>query len=488
MRSHPAKLPPPPRIRASALLLALVLPACGNAADGASRGGAGSGATAVPAGSGWRDDAPGVRHRISADALPAPGATRSSSNGPQVVPMPAGARLRVPAGFRIDLFQAGLTNPRVLRVAPNGDVFVAETGAGRVRVLRAGAGARAPDRNEVFASGLDAPFGIAFFPPTGEPRFVYVATTNTVVRFPYASGDLKARGLAETVVSQLAPTSDGHSTRDLAFSRDGSRMFISVGSASNVADGLPAKSGAEVRAWEAAHGLGAAWGDEERRADVLVASPEGSGLRAFATGLRNCAGLAVSPAAGDLWCVTNERDGLGDDLVPDYATRVREGAFYGWPWWYLGDHEDPRRRGERPDLQGKITVPDVLFKAHSASLGLTFYGAAANAPAAFPSEYTGDGFAALHGSWNRAERTGYKVVRILMRAGVPTGEYEDFLTGFVVDGARVWGRPVGIAVGQDGALLVSEDGNGTVWRIAPEAPSTQGKGKVKGGPAAPAKR
>jgi glucose/arabinose dehydrogenase len=171
-------------------------------------------------------------------------------------------------------------------------------------------------------------------------------------------------------------------------------------------------------------------------------------------------GLALQ-ANGTPWCSTNERDGLGDDLVPDYVTRIRENAFYGWPWYYIGDHEDPRRAGERPDLKDKVTIPDVLLQAHSASLGMTFYQGNN-----FPSEYRGDGFAALHGSWNRSKRTGYKVVRIRMKDGVPTGEYEDFVVGFVVNDDQVWGRPVGVAVAHDGALLISEDGNGTIWRVS----------------------
>ena len=194
---------------------------------------------------------------------------------------------------------------------------------------------------------------------------------------------------------------------------------------------------------------------------MLAFDPDGKRPGVFATGIRNCVGLATHPVTGDLYCSTNERDGLGDNLVPDYVTRVREGAFYGWPWFYIGNNEDPKHRGERTDLKGKITVPDVLLQAHSASLGLTFYNGNQ-----FPPEYSGDGFAAEHGSWNRSKRTGYKVVRIRMKDGVPTGEYQDFVTGFVVDDSSVWGRPVGVAVAHDGALLVSEDANGTIWRIS----------------------
>jgi glucose/arabinose dehydrogenase len=215
-----------------------------------------------------------------------------------------------------------------------------------------------------------------------------------------------------------------------------------------------------TQTWSSTHPLGAVWGSESDRADVLSFAPDGKRLGTFATGIRNCVGLAVHPTTGDVYCSTNERDGLGDNLVPDYVTRVREGAFYGWPWFYIGSNEDPHHAGERPDLKEKVTIPDVLIQPHSASLGLTFYNASA-----FPSEYSGDGFAAEHGSWNRSRRTGYKVVRIRLKDGVPTGEYEDFVTGFVINDSDVWGRPVGVAVARDGALLVSEDGNGTIWRI-----------------------
>jgi glucose/arabinose dehydrogenase len=332
-------------------------------------------------------------------------------------------------------------------------------------VLRAADGAESPATNQIFAQGLDRPFGIAFYPAGQDPQWVYVANNNAVVRFPYRSGDLQARGAAEVIVPRLSENTGGHSTRDVAFSRDGKRMFISVGSGSNVGEGM-GKNPPDLAAWEAAHGLGAAWGSEANRADILVTDPEGHApLRTFATGIRNGVGLAVNPTTGDLWVSTNERDGLGDDLVPDYITRVKEGGYYGWPWYYLGNHEDPRHAGQRPDLAGKAIVPDVLLQAHSASLELTFYTAKKGA-AAFPKEYRGDGFAAFHGSWNRTLRTGYKVVRVRLKDGVPTGEYEDFLTGFVVDNANVWGRPVGVAVAHDGALLVSEDGNNTIWRVA----------------------
>ncbi len=414
----------------------------------------------------WRHAAPGVKYHITFADLPPPYSTRSAGNGPRVVPRPAGAKLSVPPGFSVREFASGLSNPRLIRVAPNGDIFVAETGARRIRVLRAAAGANTPSVNRIYASHLDRPFGIAFYPPGQNPRWLYVANNNAVVRFPYRSGDLEARGPAQVVVPRLCESHGGHSTRDIAFSQDGRRLFISVGSGSNAAEGMPRKDAAQIRAWEAVHGLGAAWGAEMNRADILVTDAEGrEPLHPFATGIRNGVGLAVDPATGVLWVSTNERDGLGDDLPPDYITRVKEGGFYGWPWYYLGNHEDPRHAGERPDLARRVLVPDVLLQAHSASLEMTFY-TVTSGPAAFPKEYRGDIFAALHGSWNRHSRTGYEVVRVRVQNGVPTGEYDDFLTGFVVNNRSVWGRPVGVAVAHDGALLVTEDGNGVLWRVA----------------------
>ena len=416
----------------------------------------------------WQRQAPGAQHHFKVAELPKPFETKSAGNGPQVVPAPTNATPAVPPGFTVKLFAKGLQNPRLVRAAPNGDIFIAETGRDRIRVLRAADGADAPTENQIFAEGLRGPFGISFYPPGDKPQWIYVANNNSVVRIPYRSGDLKASGEPEVIVPKLADTTGGHTTRDVVFSKDGKRMFISVGSGSNVAEQMSKKTPEEIRAWEADHGVGAAWGPEANRAAILVTDPEGrQPLRSFATGIRNGVGLAVHPETGDLWVSTNERDGLGDHLVPDYVTRVKEGGFYGWPWFYIGDHEDPRHAGERPDLAGKAIVPDVLQASHSASLQMTFYTAVSGA-AAFPADYRGDAFAALHGSWNRTIRTGYKVVRVLLKHGVPTGQYDDFLTGFVIDNHSVWGRPVGVTVAHDGALLVTEDGNGTIWRVAYE--------------------
>jgi hypothetical protein len=402
----------------------------------------------------WRADKPGLVRLIRPADLPKPGATASSANMSHVVSRPAAAVPQVPAGFKVELLADGLNGPREIRTAPNGDIFVAETRSGRIRVFRLSEDGSKVTGNEIYARSLNRPFGIAFF-PSDHPQWIYVANTDSVVRFRYQDGDMKAAGKPETVVAEL-PSGAGHSTRDIVFTKDGKRMLVSVGSASNDAEGSRG-----VAAGDAKSVLGAGSGSESRRADVLSFHPDGTDPKIFATGIRNCVGLAVHSGTGDAYCSTNERDGFGDNLVPDYVTRVREGAFYGWPWFYIGNHEDPNHPGERPDLKDKVTVPDVLLQAHSASLGLTFYDGNA-----FPEEYRGDGFAAEHGSWNRAKRTGYKVIRIRMKDGVPTGEYEDFVTGFVVGDSDVWGRPVGVAVTRDGALLVSEDGNGTIWRIS----------------------
>jgi glucose/arabinose dehydrogenase len=414
----------------------------------------------------WQLQAPGVQHHFTATNLPKPFATQSAGNGPKVVATPTNAALSVPPGFTVKMFADGMNNPRLMRTAPNGDIFIAETGHGRIRVLRTKDGADAPTENQVFAEGLTGPFGIAFYPPGENPQWIYVANRNSLVRFAYHNGDLKANAAPEVLIAKFTETTGGHTTRDVAFSKDGKRMFISIGSGSNVAEEMKKKTPEEIKAWEAEHGLGAAWGPEEHRANILVTDPEAKEpLHAFATGIRNGVSLAINPDTGDVWVSTNERDGLGDNLVPDYITRVKEGGYYGWPWYYLGNHEDPRHAGERPDLAGKAIVPDVLEQSHSASLEMIFYTATTGV-ASFPAEYQGNAFVALHGSWNRTTRTGYKIARARINHGIPTGQYDDFLTGFVVDDSGVWGRPVGVTVAHDGALLITDDGHGTVWRVA----------------------
>ena len=418
--------------------------------------------TGTAALAGWKADAPGVRRHIKPSDLPAPatGLDAETSRGIQVkVVQPAqGALPKVPDGFGVQVFATGFKQPRTLRVAPNGDVFLSESGTGRVLVFRAGASGT-PAKYEVFAENLDRPYGIAFH-PIADPQHVYVAAANQVVRYPYRSGAVKAAGTAEVIVRDI-PTKR-HWTRDLAVSRDGKQLFLAVGSASNLGvGGMPDLTPENIRQHEKTHGRGAAWGEEENRAAVRVFDPEGKNVRNYATGLRNCAGLAMQPGTDNLWCVVNERDHLGPDVAPDFMARVQEGGFYGWPWYYIGDHEDPALKGKRPDLKGQVREPEVLFQAHSSALSVAFYDRDS-----FPAEYRGDAFVALHGSHTRPERTGYKVIRVRMKDGKPTGEYEDFMTGFVVDNDTVWGRPAGVAVTRDGALLVSDDSNGTIFRVA----------------------
>ncbi len=414
----------------------------------------------------WQDDAPGRVHRIDLTKLPAPFATPSARDFPRTVAKPDDAKLRLPPGFKIDVFTRDVDGPRVMRVAPNGDIFVAESQQGRIKVLRPSADGASVASAAVFATGLTRPFGMQFYPAGADPKWLYVAEMNRVVRYPYGVGDTKPGGNLEVVVAQLASTEGGHYTRDLVFSPDGRRMFVAVGSLSNVADDLPKKTPAEIRSWEAEHGVGAAWGNEANRADVLVFDVGSNAPgKPFATGIRNCVSLAVQPGTGELWCTVNERDALGDNLVPDYSTRVREGGFYGWPWYYMGDNEDPRHAGERPDLVGKVIKPDVPYEAHSAAVGLAFY-TATTGRSAFPAEYVGDAFAVFHGSWNRADRTGHKIVRVPIENGVPTGEYIDFLVGFITPDGQPWARPASVTVASDGSLLMSDDDADLIYRIS----------------------
>jgi glucose/arabinose dehydrogenase len=393
---------------------------------------------------------PGRSHLIRPADLPPPITHRWADDPPHLVARPPGALPKAPAGFKVQLYAEGLSNPRALRVAPNGDVFVADSASSAVRILRGLTGDGRAARIETFATGLNQPFGMAFYPPSSPsanaPRWLYVGNTDQVVRFEYAPGDLKARGAPKVIVPDLPSggllRGGGHWTRDLAFSLDGKKMFVAVGSHSNVDD-------------PDTHRI------ERHRADVLEYTPQGTGMRVFASGIRNPVGLAVQPRTGTLWASVNERDLLGDDLVPDYITAVKEGGFYGWPWFYIGGNQDPRQAGKHPELREKVIVPDVLVQPHFASLQLCFYEGAQ-----FPAEYQGDIFAAEHGSWNRRPRTGYEVIRVPMHGqDRAAGEYEDFLTGFVTASGEVWGRPVGVAVAADGALLVSDDGSGAIWRV-----------------------
>ncbi len=393
----------------------------------------------------FKNEQPGRIRKITAADLPQPYATESARNQAHLVARPEGALPKAPAGFRVELYATGLTNPREIRTAPNGDLFVAESDPGHILVFRGVTGGK-PALKEVFATGLEQPFGMAFYPPGPDPKWLYVGNTGSVVRIPYKNGDLKASGKPEMVLADIPSggrlTGGGHWTRDLAFSLDGKSMFVSVGSATNVDDPDTNKS-------------------EFHRANILVATPEGKDERVYATGIRNPVGIAIQPETGILWTSVNERDELGDNLVPDYITHVEEGGFYGWPWFYIGGNQDPRHAGKHPELKSKVIVPDVLLQPHNASLELTFYEGSQ-----FPAEYKGEIFAAEHGSWNKAVRTGYEVVRVPLKHGKAGGEYQDFLTGFVLPNGDVWGRPVGVAVANDGSLLVTDDGSRSIWRVS----------------------
>jgi glucose/arabinose dehydrogenase len=452
----------------------------------------------------WSQQAPGVRHKITLADLPAPKPEESVGNQPNLIPRPADAWPIAPHGFKVTLYAGGdsaplqrkdnkehmelsggtFTQPRIVRTAPNGDIFLADTGAGTIFVLRG----TTPDGKaasiEKFATGLDHPFGIAFY-PTQFPKYIYVGNATTIQRFPYHPGDLHATGAPETIVPSIPGyaqlTGGGHSTRDVVFTKDGKHMLVSVGSGSNVDD-------ADTHP------------KEFHRADVLEFTPDGKFEEVYASGIRNCVGEAINPITGALWCSTNERDELGNHLVPDYVTSVPEHSFFGWPWYYMGGHLDPRLKDpcvngsggnqqistpltsaeakncKHIDLSKKVVTPDVLVQPHMASLEMTFYpehfpvnltdSDSAQNMHPFPPTFAAEAFAAEHGSWNRDPRAGYEVISIPMHDGHATGEYDDFLTGFITRDGQVWGRPVGVTVANDGSLFVVDDGSRSVWRVA----------------------
>ncbi len=374
-----------------------------------------------------------ARHQIKPDTLPKPFATPDVRNPPTVIPPPADAALTVPAGFSTNVFaEGGFKRVRWIAVAPDGNVFATDSDAHTLTVLRDTNQDGTADERHVFAEGLARPFGIAF-----GAGHVYVANAGSVVRWPYRAGQTKAEGAPQIVVEM--PAAPGHWTRTLAFSPDGGRLYVTLGSSSDA--GAP----------------------DADRALIFSVRADGSDRKVLATGLRNPVGIAFPPGSGQLWAAVQERDKLGDDLVPDYITGVREGGFYGWPFAYAGPNEDPRHAGERPDMVKQTVVPDVLLEAHSAVMGLVFYEGTS-----FPAAYRGHAFATLRGSSNRSVRTGYKVIRIPFTNGRAAGAYEDFATGWMLgeDRKEVWGRPVGIAVAGDGALLVVDDANQRVWRIS----------------------
>lgn len=389
--------------------------------------------TATPAAA--QQEPPGTALEVTPGDLPEPYASESVANSPRRIARPEGARPAVPEGFRANLFAGGLDHARWLAVAPGGDVFLAEPGPGRITVLRDADGDGRAERKATFASGFSRPHGLAF-----HGGHLYMADTEAVWRFDYAPGQLEGGEPVKLTPDGALGGGSGHWTRNVAVHPDGSRLYVAIGSRGNIGE------------------------EPTPRATVQEFAVDGSDQRTFADGLRNPVGIAFRPGTEELWVVVNERDGLGDGLVPDYLTAVREGGFYGWPYSYIGAHPQPGYAERRPDLVERAIVPDLLFQSHSAPLGLVFYEAEA-----FPESYRGDAFVALHGSWNRAEPTGYKVVHAPFEDGRPVGHYVNFATGFWARGtdtAEVWGRPVGLAVAADGSLLVADDVGQAVWRIA----------------------
>jgi len=458
----------------------------------------------------WNQQAPGVRHKITVADLPEPHPDEAVNNGPKLVARPDNAWPIAPPGFKVTLYAGGdfkptaasssinnqapsvpaapslFREPRLLRTAPNGDLFLSDSHGDKLFVLRGVGPDGKAQKISTFATGLNLPFGIAFY-PTANPQWVYVGNTDSVVRFPYKTGDLVASGPAETIIAQLPGFAQlrggGHWTRDIVFTSD-DKMLVSVGSASNIDD-------ADTH-------------DREfHRADVLEYTPTGKFLEVYAHGIRNCVGEAINPITHQLWCSTNERDNLGNHLVPDYVTSVPEGSFFGWPWYYMGGHHDPRlpdpcangfgpnlqapaltadqaKDCKRTDISKTVRTPDVLVQPHMASLEMVFYpdwqtspinqkrvgvNGTAHSISEFPKSFWGGAFAAEHGSWNRANRAGYEVIYIPLVNGQATGEYDDFLTGFVTPEGQVWGRPVGVTVANDGSLFVTDDGSRSVWHI-----------------------
>ena len=382
------------------------------------------------------DQPPGRIIHIRVQDLSAPYATPSVANSPDRIPRPEGSTLRVPKGFSVNIFAENLSHARWMTVAANGDVFLAESSAGKITLLRDGDGDGRAELVTTFAKGFSEPHGLAL-----ARGYLYIADTRRVWRIPYRPGQRRAQGGAEPVTPRGALGSGGgHWTRNIAFSPEGELFYVAIGSASNIAE------------------------EPEVRASVQEFAADGSGQRTFASGLRNPVGIAFYPGTNDLYVVVNERDGLGDELVPDYLTRVRRGGFYGWPYSYVGSHPQPGYAHRRPELVKRAIVPDVLFRSHSAPLGLVFYDAER-----FPREYKGDAFVALHGSWNADVPRGYTVVRVPFAGGRPKGHYEIFASGFWAKGegtAAVWGRPAGLAVAIDGSLLVADDVGDVVWRIS----------------------
>lgn len=376
-----------------------------------------------------------AHYDIKPSDLPPPNPAEDAVNPPRVIPRPADAKLNMPPGFSIETFAEGdFREPRWMALAPNGDVFLSDSRAGKIIVLRDTNKDGVAEQRFTFVEGMKQPFGIAFW-----QNYIYIGNTDAVIRFTYKLGQTVAEGAPEKIADLPGRGYREHWTRNILFSPDGKKMYVTVGSETNVS----------VE-------------PEPMRASIVEFNPDGSGKRIYASGTRNPIGLAWLPGTRKLWAAVQERDRLGDDLVPDFVTEIQDGGFYGWPYAYMG-FEDPRRKGERPDLVKKTITGNVLIQAHSAILGMVFYQGSM-----FPREYRGDAFVALHGSWNRTQRTGYKIIRIRFRNGKPIGGYDDFITGWMLDpnSREVWGRPVGLLVLKDGSMLITDDGLNKIWRVS----------------------
>ncbi|MFB2974131.1 sorbosone dehydrogenase family protein [Aerosakkonema sp. BLCC-F183] len=380
--------------------------------------------------------------RINSANLPPPFATQSASKSPKVVAIPNNPTLRVPPGFKVNVFADNVDAPRWLAMTPTGDVLVTETRQNRISLLRDTNGDGVADVKKTFATSqnkLNIPFGMAF-----ADKYFFVGNTGEVLRFPYTRGQEQLSGTGEKITELTPGGYRQHWTRNVVVAPDGKKLYVSIGSSSNV--------------------------DEEPlpRASVQVMNLDGSNRQTFASGLRNPVGLDFHPKTGELYTTVNERDGLGDDLVPDYLTRIQQGEFYGWPYAYLTPNQlDPRRvkdgKSDRPDLAAQTKSPDVLFQAHSAALGIQFYDGKT-----FPEKYRNGAFVAFRGSWNRDRGTGYKIVFVPFGDNDrPLGYYEDFVTGFLLDPSAptTWGRPVGVLVLPDGSLLFTEEANNRIYRV-----------------------
>lgn len=382
-----------------------------------------------------------VKTAVGDITLPAPYATESKTKNSKVIGWPAGKTPKAPEGFSVTKFADGFENPRWTYIAPNQDIFVVESGTrsskNQITVLRDKDKDGKFETREVFISGLNKPFGMLVL-----KDFFYIANTDGLYRYPYKNNPLKLETKGQKILELPAGGYNNHWTRNLLASLDGSKIYVSVGSGSNVGENGMDK--------------------EVRRAAILEINPDGTGEKIYASGLRNPVGMDWNPANKELWTAVNERDELGDDLVPDYITSVKRDGFYGWPYSYFGSIPDPRLKGERKDLVEKTIVPDVPVGAHTASLGLAFY-----TKDAFPAKYKNGAFVGQHGSWNRSKISGYKVLFVPFKNGKPSGKPEDFLTGFISNDekAEVYGRPVAVTVMNDGSLLVNDDSSNTIWKV-----------------------